>query len=207
MSRTTAAAAVAAALVWVAAWAISGATDEGNREALGLTEGQARALMNPALAVFLLALRAVHAEQREGARRLSAAGALLTAAGLAVALAGNLVEFGVTGEGVSVWGWAPFVLGILVAAVGLVVLGAARLRSATVRGWTRWVPLAGGLLMLAGVPVEALNEATGDPDAIPGLLMLFAGPAAVCLSLGLAALLPPAGGAAGSPEPAPLPRG
>jgi hypothetical protein len=97
-------------LVWTVSWLGNGQTEEGNVTSLGLTEGEWRALLNPG--TVLLALGAWYG--------LRGAARWLTLAGLGTALVGNVVEFGLWGD--ALWvdgGWAIFLLGCLVTAVGL----------------------------------------------------------------------------------------
>jgi hypothetical protein len=116
-------------VLFVLLWLANGQTEEGNVAYLGLEEGDWRALLNPVLAVWLVTAWA----WRMRLRGLARAGAVVLALGLALALVGNVLEFGFFGEaflgsGPS-WdgGWIPYLLGTLVAAVGLVLVGATSL--------------------------------------------------------------------------------
>jgi hypothetical protein len=97
-------------LVWVLSWLGNRQTEEGSVTYLGLTEGEWRSLLNPG--AVLLALGAWYG-LRGAARRV-------TLTGLGIVLVGNVVEFGVWGDGSWVdGGWLIFLLGCLVTLAGL----------------------------------------------------------------------------------------
>jgi hypothetical protein len=110
---------------WIATWLLIEETAVGTSQVAGLSEGNLRALQNPATVLLLLALSATwrHYASRRG--ELQAAALTVTALALAVVLVGNVVEFGLWGEGPLESqdpGAAIFFTGLLVLAVGLVLL-------------------------------------------------------------------------------------
>ena len=124
MIRWAGIAAVAGGALWIVSWLGNSQTDEGNRDYLGLVEGDWRALLNPVLVTFLVAVWAADRRFGHDLGRAGEAAAAAAAVGLALALAGNVIEFGLLGG--DVWhdvGWALVILGAPIALVGLVVLG------------------------------------------------------------------------------------
>lgn len=84
---------------WVVTWVLIGETAEGTREVAGLSEGNLRALQNPGTLLMLLLLRGAWRRYRLGLGELGGGGFAVTAFALVVVLVGNLVEFGLWGEG------------------------------------------------------------------------------------------------------------
>jgi hypothetical protein len=128
-----AAAVALAAADWIVTWLLIDHTAEGTREVTGLSEGNLRALQNPATLLLLLALRA--GWQRYGSRlgELGTSGFTITALALAIVLVGNIVEFGLWGDGPldsQDPGAAIFFSGLLVLTFGLVLLSLAVMRAA-----------------------------------------------------------------------------
>ena len=115
--------------MFVASWAGNSRTEEGNTTYLGMGEGEWRALLNPVVAIWLADLWTVRGRQRP---HLAAAGFWLVFAGLALALVGNVLEFGLLGEpfldesppGSGSWslGWAPVLFGAGAILIGLLLL-------------------------------------------------------------------------------------
>jgi hypothetical protein len=122
-----------AATDWIATWLLIDQTAEGTTEVAGLSEGNLRALQNPGTLLLLLSLRT--GWRRYGARRgeFGTAGFTITALALVIVLVGNIVEFGLWGDGPldsQDPGAAIFFSGLLVLAFGLVLLSQAVMRSA-----------------------------------------------------------------------------
>jgi hypothetical protein len=110
---------------WIATWLLIGETAEGTREVVGLSEGNLRSLQNPGTLLLLLALRGAWRRYRPRRKELGTAAFAVTAIALAVVLLGNVVEFGLWGEGPldsQDPGAAIFFTGLLVLPFGLVLL-------------------------------------------------------------------------------------
>lgn len=106
-------AAVLASGLWAISWGFNAQTAEGNLAVLGLSEGEWRALLNPAL------LTAVAASITWAAPRRRADGVLIVG-GLIAMLAGNLLEFGVSGRPMLTdLGWLILLVGGAVALLGM----------------------------------------------------------------------------------------
>lgn len=132
-ARLIAAAVLLACADWIATWLLIDQTAEGTREVAGLSEGNLRALQNPGTLFLLLALRA--AWRRYGSRlgELGTASFTITGLALAIVLVGNIVEFGLWGEGPldsQDPGAAIFFSGLLVLTFGLVLLSLVVMRAA-----------------------------------------------------------------------------
>ena len=95
------AAAVFGAADWIATWLLIGETAEGTKEVAGLSEGNLRALQNPATVLLLLALRGTRRRYGPRLGELGRTSFAVTAIALAIVLVGNIVEFGL-------WGAGPF---------------------------------------------------------------------------------------------------
>ena len=110
---------------WVVTWALIGETAQGTREVAGLSEGNLRALQNPGTLLMLLSLRAAWRRYRLSLGELGGGGFTVTAFALVVVLVGNLVEFGLWGEGPldsQDPGAAIFFTGLLLLVFGVVML-------------------------------------------------------------------------------------
>lgn len=84
---------------WAVTWSLITETDEGTREVAGLTEGNLRAIQNPGTLLFLLATGFAWRSVRihlPGLATYALAGSFLA---LVIILVGNIVEFGIWGEG------------------------------------------------------------------------------------------------------------
>lgn len=117
---------------WVATWLLIDETAQGTREVAGFSEGNLRALQNPVTVLVLLTFRP--AWRRYGSRlaELGRAGFILTAFVLGVVLVGNIVEFGLWGEGPvnsQDPGAAIFFTGLLFLPFGVVLVAAAVARA------------------------------------------------------------------------------
>lgn len=113
---------------WIASWMLIEQTGEGTRNVGGLSEGNLRAIQNPATILLLIALSTT--SQRCRLVAVGKAGVVITTLALGVVLAGNVVEFGLWGQGPldsQDPGAALFFTGLLVLAVGVLVLAAAAL--------------------------------------------------------------------------------
>ena len=119
-------------LVWTVSWALNVAQQDDPDPLLGLGEGNLRAFLNPAVLLIMpgvLALRSRHG----GPRGTSAgAGAAAAELGLALVLAGNIVEFGLYGNQIFERedpGFFAFTVGVIVTAYGLAVLAVGVVRA------------------------------------------------------------------------------
>lgn len=118
---------------WIATWLLIDQTAEGTKQVAGLSEGNLRALQNPGTGLLLLALGVAW---RRYSSRLGDVGTLgfgLTALALAIVLVGNIVEFGLWGEGpldTQDPGAAIFFTGLLVLPLGVVLVAVAAARTA-----------------------------------------------------------------------------
>ena len=122
-----------AAADWIATWLLVDQTAQGTRKVIGLSEGNLRALQNPATLLLLLALRAAWQRRRSRLGELGAAAFAVTALALALVLVGNVVEFGLWGDGPLSSqdpGAAIFFSGLLVLTFGLALLCLAVMRAA-----------------------------------------------------------------------------
>jgi hypothetical protein len=122
-----------AATDWIATWLLIGQTAEGTTDVAGLSEGNLRALQNPGALLLLLALRA--AWRRYGARlgEMGTTGVAVTAVALVIVLVGNMVEFGLWGDGPldsQDPGAAVFFSGLLILVFGLTLVSMAVMGSA-----------------------------------------------------------------------------
>ena len=131
--RLIAGAVALAAADWITTWLLIDETAQGTTEVGGLSEGNLRALQNPATVLLLLALRACW--QRYGSRlgELGSTGHAVTALALSLVLVGNVVEFGLWGDGPldsQDPGAAIFFSGLLFLCCGLALLALAAVRAA-----------------------------------------------------------------------------
>ena len=92
--------AILGGLLWTASWllnvSLTDSSGEGTR--LGFTEGNARALLNPAVPLIIIGVLAFqHCLERRPSVSGAGGTALATIVGLLLVLTGNLLEFGVYG--------------------------------------------------------------------------------------------------------------
>ena len=144
--------AILGGLLWTASWllnvSLTDSSGEGTR--LGFTEGNARAILNPAIPLIIIGVLAF---QRCLERRPSVSGArgaaLATIVGLLLLLTGNLLEFGAYGTSPVERedpGFAVFSLGLLVTLIGhvwFIVIGI------NAGALSRWEIIGLGLLSLS----------------------------------------------------------
>ena len=128
-ARATPLLAVGGGLLWIVSWSGNGFTDEGSRQFLGLGEGGWRELLNPALVALGIAVWGLRRTYGRRWDRLGTLGFWLTAAGGALVLVGNLLEWGLNGELLLAYGWGVMIVGHLLAWPGLVLTGIALLRT------------------------------------------------------------------------------
>ena len=171
-------AALAGGVLWLAAWLLSTRTFGYDQRFLGLSEGQYRALLNPALLLLLFALGGFYQHGRGCHARLSRLGFLLAAAGLLGLLIGNLLEYGLLGAlFLAEIGWPLAVLSTMPLGLGLIAIGAAPAVSpaapASLSFWVARLPVLMGLSTL-------LTLLLSWPDGI-----IF-GMGLGCMALGLA---------------------
>ena len=159
MSRWLGLAGVFGGALWILSWVGNAQTDEGNRDYLGLVEGDWRALLNVALLAFGLAVWGVHRRYGHELRRFGSIAVTAALLGLAGVLAGNVLEFGLNGG--EIWldeGWAVFLVGGGVATVSLVVLGV--LAARRLEGAPQWLlALAAG--SFSAIPLWAISFGLG----------------------------------------------
>jgi hypothetical protein len=150
MSRPLGLAGVFGGVLWILSWLGNGQTDEGNRDYAGLVEGDWRALLDLSLVAFGAAVWGAWRRFAPELGRFGSIAAVAALIGLAVALAGNVLEFGL--DGGEVWldeGWALVLIGGALATASLVVLGVL------------------GARRLEGAPQWLLALAAGSFSAIP----------------------------------------
>lgn len=151
-------AAVLGGSLWTVSWLlnVSLTNSSGEETRLGFSEGEARALLNPAIVLFAFCVVAL---RQRFASPVSAQGTLapaLAIAGLALMLLGNLMEFGFVGSSPIESedpGFFVFTLGLLATAGGLATLALFAIRSGT-------VPIA-QKLGLAFLPVSVFLPSFG----------------------------------------------
>ena len=147
-------------LLWTASWllnvSLTDSSGEGTR--LGLTEGNARAILNPAILLIIVGVLAFQrwVERRPSVSRAGAA-ALVTILGLLLLLTGNLLEFGVYGTSPLQSedpGFAVFSLGLLVTLIGLVWFVVIGINAGAL---SRWEIIGLGLLSLSVIPMATFG--------------------------------------------------
>jgi hypothetical protein len=141
-SRRSALALIVGGLIWTVSWFMVALADDGT--ALGLGEGEWRALLNPALVLIAGGAWAFYVRFGGFAAGLGLLGTATVIGALAVMLAANVVEVGLWGEGWSDAAWRVFVPAGLVCVVGLLALGVAIVRTGVVPKQSSLV-FAGGL--------------------------------------------------------------
>jgi hypothetical protein len=150
MSRGLGLAGVLGGVLWIVSWLGNAGTDEGNKDYAGLVEGDWRALLNLALLASGAAVWGVHRRFGPELGRFASIAATAALVGLAIALVGNVLEFGL--DGGEIWldeGWAFVLIGGAIATAALVVLGVL------------------GARRLDGAPQWLLALAAGSFSAIP----------------------------------------
>jgi hypothetical protein len=83
--------------LWISSWLLSSQTADNTLRVFGRTEGDYRLWLDPAIACLIVAAVAILAVEYSANSRLGTVGAVAVLAGLVVALAGNLGEFGTDG--------------------------------------------------------------------------------------------------------------
>ena len=128
-------------LVWTVSWFMSGLRDDA---VLGLEEGRWRALLNPALVLLALGVWVFYVRLGSSAAGLGLLATAIVELGLAGMLVGNVLEFGLLGDGFADAGTGIFVPAALATVVGLLLLGVAIVRTGVVPRESS-MPFAGGL--------------------------------------------------------------
>jgi len=129
-------------------------------------------LLPPVLLLILVGLAGLRGRYAGRCGRLGRAGFAVALVGLALMLAGNVVEFWIAGgireqmTALDLAGWIGYSLGYLLLTVGLVLVGGAWLR---VRAFARWnaLPLAMGALVLPLFVTVTSGNAAGAVLAVP----------------------------------------
>jgi hypothetical protein len=163
-------------LVWTISWFMSGLRDDA---VLGLEEGRWRALLNPALVLLAGGIWVYYMRLASAAAGLGLLATAIVELGLVGMLVGNVLEFGLLGEGFLAEPPDLFVPAALVTIAGLLLLGVAIVRTGVVPrqssvpfagglaafvAGAMWVPLFGlgwllwGYVLLAAPPVEVPTE-------------------------------------------------
>ena len=148
---------VTAGLAWAVVWGFSGQTAAGSLRVVGLSEGEWRAMLNPALVLVLAAALTWAASGQRSAT------ALTVVAGLGAMVAGNLLAFGLAGSPtpLAAIGGPAFVAGAAAAVAGLALAmgrSAARLSGRGSVGVVAAVAtaLGVGVMSIAAPPAAAL---------------------------------------------------
>jgi len=106
-------------------WLLIEETAEGTKKVSGLSEGNLRAFQNPGTLLILVAIAHVWRRFRLHLPDLARAGLVITFVALTLTLVGNIVEFGIWGEGPLDGqdpGAAIFFSGLYVLLLGLILL-------------------------------------------------------------------------------------
>jgi hypothetical protein len=137
---------IAAAVAWAVAWGFIGETRDGSVAVLGLAEGEWHAILTPALAAVLAAVIAWAAVRR------GPAGAMMVV-GIGAMLAGNVLAFGLVGQGTPVadGGAVIFLAGAALATIAPGVMIGASIARVTGRR------LLGMALASAAIPLLAVT--------------------------------------------------
>jgi hypothetical protein len=162
-------AALLGGLVWTISWLLNSQTAEGNQTALRFTEGHLRAMLNLPLLLLLAGLVGLYRLYAGRCGKLGTLGFGLTLLGMALLLAGNVMEFGLLGDPTDDRGWVLVVLSFLVIPVGMLLFGIA-VRRASV------LPLLVGLALVGAIGIAVAEmQACGCGRADRGLgVWLFA---------------------------------
>ena len=175
------------AVLWLLTWEMSHRVDLGaDRGVGGLSEGQIRAFLNPALILLLPLPGLLRAAQGGRDGRLGRAGAWLAAAGLFLQLLGNVLEYGWWGNRLSDAGWGVFLMGFLPLSAGWLLLGVAALRARILPAWLAAVPLLLALLLPGSMATGLASSNLGERQ--PALERFFAGTGLGWLALALGLL-------------------
>ncbi len=122
--------------IWVVSWALNGRTLDGSVSVLGMSERGWRRLLDPGTLFLMAGLLGFHLRSRHTYGRLGLIGFFTTQVGFAVALVGNIIEFWVGGwlyvdgpgfEPTDFLGWQVFLIGVMIASVGLAIFAVALL--------------------------------------------------------------------------------
>ncbi len=139
---------------------------------LGLAWEDYNRMLPAALLLLLAGLAGLRVRYAGQSGRLGKVGFAVALVGLALMLAGNVVEFWVAGgireqmTAIDLAGWIGYSLGYLLLAVGLVLLGIGVLR---LKAFPRWsaLPLLMGLLVLPMYVTVTSGNADGAVLAVP----------------------------------------
>jgi hypothetical protein len=137
---------IAGGIVWAVSWFMVVFAED---EVLGLSEGAWRALLNPALVALMFGAWIFYVRLGSAAAGLGLVAAALVELGLLGMLVGNVMEYGLTGDGYTEAGWDVFVPAVLATMLGLLVLGVAIVRTGVVRRESS-IAFAGGLAAFVG---------------------------------------------------------
>ena len=149
-SRFSGSAAIFGGIVWVVSDLLQSQTAEGNRAVLGLTEGNYRAILNPALLLIALGLFGLYRVHKSRLNTLGLIGFWVTGMSLTAWLIGNVLEYGLFGVFWLVVGWIVVIVAILGISIGQVLLGFEFLKAKLLAPWSRSLPIIMGALSLAG---------------------------------------------------------
>lgn len=127
-----------------------------NRGPLGLTEGQARALLNPGLLLLLPVAWVFHKAQAGRDGNLGIAGVWLQTLGLLLLLLGNFLEYGWWDNRITVLGFAVMAVGVLPLTAGWFLSGTSALRARALPTWLAALPL----VMSTLVPLSLVTGLT-----------------------------------------------
>ncbi|MDQ6712828.1 MAG: hypothetical protein M3Z28_06510 [Candidatus Dormibacteraeota bacterium] len=131
------------AALWLTGWVLSHFVDLAtNRGLLGLTEGQARALLNPGILLLLPVAWVFRKAQAGRDGNLGTAGLWLQTIGLILLLIGNFLEYGWWDNRITAFGYAVMAVGVLPLTVGWFLSGISALRVGALPSWLAALPLA-----------------------------------------------------------------
>jgi len=150
-SRLSGSAVMFASVVWVVSWLLNSQTADGNRAALGLTEGNYRAILNPTLLLIVLGLFGLYQVHKSRISTLGLIGFWATGLSLAAWLVGNILEFGLFGlYWLSDVGWIVIIVATIGISLSLVLLGIEFLKAKLLVSWSRSLPIIVGVLSVVG---------------------------------------------------------
>ena len=150
-SRLSGSAVMFASVVWVVSWLLNSQTADGNRAALGLTEGNYRAILNPTLLLIVLGLFGLYQVHKSRISTLGLIGFWATGLSLAAWLVGNILEFGLFGlYWLSDVGWIVIIVATIGISISLVLLGIEFLKAKLLVSWSRSLPIIVGVLSVVG---------------------------------------------------------